>query len=109
MADGSNVTLNLEFDKLPLIKNVIEYAELGCLTGGANANREFLEGKVSISVKLSKAQTDVLYDAQTSGGLLMAFAPADAAEFKAAAAAAGLSIPEIGKVVERREFSILIS
>ncbi len=108
MADGSNVTLKLYFDRLPLIKNVISYAEQGCLTGGASANQDYLESRVKLNASLSKAQIDVLYDAQTSGGLLMAFAPDDAEGFMAAAKSVNLAVLNIGVVAARDEFLIIV-
>jgi selenide,water dikinase len=108
MADGSGVTLKLDFDRIPMIDNVIEYAEQGFLTGGASANQDFLKDRVRIPEKLSKARIDVLYDAQTSGGLLMAFAPDDAERFKAAAVSVGLSVFDIGVAVKRDVFSIIV-
>lgn len=108
MADGSGVTLRLVFDRLPLIQDVIKYAETGCLTGGASANKEFLEGRVSFLTKLSKAQIDVLYDAQTSGGLLIALDSDSAGKFGYDAGRAGLSVFEIGFVTPRDNFSIIV-
>ncbi len=108
MADGSNVTIKLNFDQIPILENAISYAEQGCLTGGASANKDYLEGRVKLASSLSKAQIDVLYDAQTSGGLLMAFAPGDAVSFKTDAYSAGLDVFDIGIVAARDEFSIIV-
>ena len=108
IADGSNVTLKLNFNRIPILENAISYAEQGCLTGGASANKDYLENRVKLAANLSKAQIDVLYDAQTSGGLLMAFAPEDAEDFKADAQSAGLDVFEIGVVAARDKFSIIV-
>lgn len=108
MADGSGVALKFFFDQLPLLPNVIKYAEMGCLTGGASANKDFLEGRISLSDKLSKAQIDVLYDAQTSGGLLISLSPEKAEKFMSEAASVGLAAFEVGFVLERGDYSIVV-
>lgn len=81
MVDASEVSFEIEFEKLPLLENAIKYAEMGALTGGANANRDYLQDKIEISDRLSKAQTDILFDAQTSGGLLIALSSDNAEKF----------------------------
>lgn len=98
MANGSQVTLRLQFDSLPFMAKAIEFAKLRCVPGGANANHEFAEGQVQFSDKLEKHQTDILFDPQTSGGLLMSFAPDDANTFKKEADAFGINAYEIGHV-----------
>jgi selenide,water dikinase len=108
MADASNVTLELVFDRLPVLPNVLKYAEAGALTGGADANREYLEDRLSIARTLAKAQVDILYDAQTSGGLLIALPDKAAEIFWKDAKPLGLSIAEIGRVVEKQQFAVMV-
>ena len=52
---------------------------------------------------------DLLFDPQTSGGLLIAVAAPFSAELEASLAAAGVSASEVGRVVPRREDGLLIS
>lgn len=108
MADGSGVSLELDFYSLPLLKNVLKYAELGALTGGANANKEYLESKVHISSNLTKAQIDLLYDAQTSGGLLIALPENSAKLLLAEAGKVNQLAIIIGRVVEKQDRAIFV-
>lgn len=109
MANASGVSIKIDFDKLPLIPKALEYAEAGNLTGGANANMEYLQDKVQISSDLKKAEIDILYDAQTSGGLLIALSPENGDKFLTEALSIGLTVSEIGEVVEKSEFGIVVT
>ncbi len=108
LANGSKVSIKIGFNKLPIIPRAIEYAEAGNLTVGANANMEYLKDKVQISSDLKKAEIDILYDAQTSGGLLIAMSPEAGEKFLAEALSTGLTATEIGEVVEKGEFGIVV-
>ena len=101
MASGSGVSVSFNFDQLPLLPGSLQYAEAGHLTGGAAANQEYLEDKIELASHLSKSQQDILFDAQTSGGLLIALAPAAGARFFAEASLRGLSVWHIGEVVNQ--------
>ena len=108
IANASGVSIKIDFGKLPIIPRAIEYAEAGNLTGGANANMEYLKDKVQISADLKKSELDILYDAQTSGGLLIALPPEAGEKFLAEAKSLGLTASEIGEVGEMSEFGIVV-
>jgi selenide,water dikinase len=109
IAYASGVSIEISFDKLPLITDVLKFAEAGALTGGANANEEYLKDKVKINSSLSKSQLDVLYDAQTSGGLLVALPESEAESFMADASLSNLSAIEIGRVIEKTDFPVIVN
>jgi len=109
IASASDVTIEITFDNLPLIPGVLKYAKAGTLTGGADANREYLEDKVKINAALSKPQMDVLYDAQTSGGLLIALPDSAVDAFLTDTQSAGLTVSEIGRVTKKAEVSIIVN
>jgi selenide,water dikinase len=69
MASASNVTLKFDKDKIPFIKEAKEYAEMGLVPEGTYNNRAFLEGKYTLK-DIPEWQEDILFDPQTSGGLL---------------------------------------
>lgn len=71
MAEGSNVTIKIKSNQIPIIKDAKEYASMGLIPEGAYANMGFLEGKVSMSDEIAQEISDIMYDPQTSGGLLM--------------------------------------
>ena len=66
----SHVTARLFQDRIPRIDGAENYCQMGLLPAGAYANRKFYQSHVRISSEISDARTDLLYDPQTSGGLL---------------------------------------
>ena len=77
MARGSGVELHLNVGEIDLIPRALELAKIGVLPEGMYRNRSFAQPWVEEgSVPLAKQ--DLLYDPQTSGGLLMAVHPEDA-------------------------------
>lgn len=77
MALGSNVELHLNVDEIDLIPEAVELAGTGILPEGMYRNRSFAGPYVDPG-STELARQDVLYDPQTSGGLLIAVDPADA-------------------------------
>lgn len=59
---------------IPIIPEALEFAAMGLVPGGAYKNREFREGNVDFSSSLDKTFQDILFDPQTSGGLLICVA-----------------------------------
>lgn len=78
MADGSGLTLHLDSQRIPYHQEAYEMAEMGFIPAGAYRNRDFAEASVLVKGNISVALQDILYDPQTSGGLLIAAAEADA-------------------------------
>lgn len=74
MAHASGVSLEIQFDDIPLLPGVIRHAKAGALTGGADANRKYLEDKITLPESYEKYKRDIIFDAQTSGGMLIAIA-----------------------------------
>ena len=98
MAAGSNVTLRISAAALPLLPDVLELAALGMIPGGANDNRSYLEPFVSVAPTVDPNLESVLYDPQTSGGLLIALPNSHAESFASDAASSGLLAARIGLV-----------
>ncbi len=71
MARGSRVGLLFEAGSLPLIERAPEYAALGLIPRGAHANRCFIGEHVSFEQDVPLAVQDLMFDPQTSGGLLI--------------------------------------
>lgn len=79
MAQGSNCTIHIETEKIPYHKEALELASMGLIPAGAYRNREYAENGVTVRGDISLAMQDILYDPQTSGGLLFAL-PAEYAD-----------------------------
>jgi selenide,water dikinase len=79
MARGSGVRIDLSFGALPFYPNVLDMYARGETTGSNRANRQLVQESLEMKAKLSPKQEEVLFDPQTSGGLLLAV-PAEQAE-----------------------------
>ena len=101
MAQGSDVELHLNVDRIDLIPEALELATIGILPEGMYRNRDFAESFVDAG-RVSLAKQDMLYDPQTSGGLLIAVHPEDADAMYADLKNAVLSAQRIGCVREYR-------
>ena len=77
MAQGSDAALHIDVSAIDLIPEALEFARMGVLPAGMYRNRSFAETGVDVG-DTELAVQDLLFDPQTSGGLLMAVDPADA-------------------------------
>ena len=98
MAVASGVSFTLHPSKLPVFEEALEYARLGMNPEGLYSNREYLEQNVSVQMPLAQENLDVLYDPQTSGGLLLSMPEKDAVAYSRATGYA--IIGEVGPVDE---------
>ena len=80
MAQGSGCTIHLHTDAIPYHREALELAAMGLVPAGAYRNREYAQAGVQLRRELPLALQDILYDPQTSGGLLMALPERDAAD-----------------------------
>ncbi len=101
MATGSDVEITLHVDGVDLIPEAYEFAQMGLLPAGMYRNRNFAEKYVDAG-ETELAKQDMLYDPQTSGGLLIAVDPADADALFAELKGAVPSAQRIGTVSEYR-------
>lgn len=97
MALGSGATLEIEVDTLLLLPGALEYAASGAIPGGLNNNREFIAPCVTAAREILPELEALLYDPQTSGGLLIALPEADALELTVRHPAA----VRVGRVIPR--------
>lgn len=79
MAEQSGTTFHLDARALPALPGARELAAAGAVTGGASRNREQLGDRIRLAADLDEETGHLLYDPQTSGGLLIAI-PEAAAE-----------------------------
>ncbi len=101
MAQGSDMEIELDTAKIDLIPEAREFAEWGLLPAGMYRNRHFAEASVDAGA-VELAVQDMLYDPQTSGGLLIAVHPEDAEAMFEELKAAVPSAQRIGIVREYR-------
>jgi len=71
MVEGSNLSIRLQAGNIPVIPETRDYAVMGMVPGGAYKNREFRENMIEFSSEVDRVMQDILFDPQTSGGLLI--------------------------------------
>ena len=79
MAQGSGCSIRIRVDSIPHHPEALEFASMGLVPAGAYRNREYARHAVHLTREIPLAMQDLLYDPQTSGGLLFAL-PEDQAE-----------------------------
>jgi selenide,water dikinase len=100
MARGAGVRIEIEYRSLPFHPNAARMYRRGETTGSNKANRKAVEGFWSASAKLDPAQEELLFDPQTSGGLLLSLPEAQADELLRALKSSGVeAAARIGRVV----------
>lgn len=80
MALGSGVTLEIDVDRLQFLPGAIEYARQGAIPGGLKNNKDFASCVVESAREIPAEIDNLLYDPQTSGGLLISLPESDATQ-----------------------------
>ena len=102
LAEKSGVGLRIAANSVPLLPGTEEYARAGHIAGGLGRNRAHFEaqaGGIRFDPRIDETLQTVLFDPQTSGGLLFAVDPSRAEVFALAFSDAGLPLWRIGSVV----------
>jgi selenide,water dikinase len=100
VAAASGVRLRILSTQVPQLPGAFEYAAQDIVTGGAARNRRYLAEKVAVAEDISEALGHLLFDPQTSGGLLFTVSPGAAEDTERGFEAAGLEVWRIGEVLE---------
>ncbi len=101
MARAGACRLRIRSESVPLLERAEEAASMGLIPAGAYSNREFFGAWVTISDAVPPFLSDLMFDPQTSGGLILGIPPAKADEFVAALSAKGVApAVEIGEVLD---------
>lgn len=108
MAEGSDVTVVFRAASVPVLDGAREAVERGFLTGGGKNTQRFLTPRISIASSVDATTTSLLFDAQTSGGLLIAVPPAQAAPLLAQLKLNHPQAAIVGECVMRRNVSIVV-
>ncbi|SHI70315.1 selenophosphate synthase [Lutispora thermophila DSM 19022] len=80
MAEGSDVTIEIWSDYIPVVQESIELAKMGIIPGGAYRNQEHIGDKVVFINNVKQEIKDILFDPQTSGGLMISVSEGKAEE-----------------------------
>ena len=101
MALASDVSLRLFASRIPLLEGALECVHAGHIPGGLNANRDFAECVVNYKEEIPDDVKTLLFDPQTSGGLLIAVVKDRSVELQKALNSAGVTAVEIGEVLPK--------
>jgi len=107
MAQASGLAFNLVFDSIPFLAPALEYAKLGTFPGGAADNRLFYGNHMQFSPNVDETRQMLLFDPQTSGGLLLAVPPEEVKLFLDSASNLNQPVWHIGEAVPGEGITVI--
>ncbi len=107
MASGSDVTIVIHCESLPLMTGARELAGMGIVPGGAYRNMDYVGKEMRQQESAAQALVDIAADPQTSGGLLVALPPEDARELLEKLQPFAPWSAIVGRVTEKQDVSII--
>ena len=108
MASGSNKTIELFTNSLPILSDALEFARMGIIPEGMYNNLEYLKDLFTCSSNITQEMKDILLDPQTSGGLLLSMPEKDALEYVSRMELYNPWTRIIGEVTDKKDYSIII-
>lgn len=99
MATSSKVKIIIDTNKIPFLTNAMVYGEKGNFAGGAFDNRKYFSNQINISSEIGELMEMMLFDPQTSGGLILAIPPHQLEEFKSLSILQNQPFWEIGRAI----------
>jgi selenide,water dikinase len=104
MVAGSGMGVRISADRVPVVPEALEFASMGLIPAGAYKNREFRKSMLQVAAAVPRALQDVLFDPQTSGGLLICVSNDQAPGLVTALHDAGVdAAAQIGEVLDGPE------
>ena len=100
MAAASKTGIQLYYSRIPLLNRVEELAAEGMVPGGAYRNRDYLKTCVKINSSVNDIEASILFDPQTSGGLLITIPSAESESLIKEMKKRGIKGEVIGDVVD---------
>ena len=101
MLTNNNLGAELQINNIPVLKGLNKYISSGMIPGGTIKNKENYSCQVEKKPGIPSEQEIVLYDAQTSGGLLLAIKPEQAEKAKTLLSQQGFTLSQIiGKIIK---------
>jgi selenide,water dikinase len=100
LARGNDVHIDLMYENLPFYPNALQMYQKGETTGSNKANRKLAEGAWKMAAQRTTAEEDLLFDPQTSGGLLLVVSAAQSDDLIARLKKEGIETAvQVGEVV----------
>ena len=106
MLDG-RLSCNIDAKKIPVISGALGYADEFLLTAAGQKNRNHVEKYVKFE-NITFAMEEILFDPQTSGGLLVAVSPKESDELLKKLQDIGASAQIVGEIIDKKETEIIV-
>lgn len=108
MAEGSSVTIVIDHASIPIISKALEYASMGIVPAGTYDNRKHIGDRAYIDENIPQSIEDILFDPQTSGGLLISIPEERAEKLLKELKDTPTRFAVVGKVMEKQEYSLIV-
>ncbi len=108
MAEASKVSFIIDSQKIPYIKEAKGFIEQNCMAGGLKKNEKFFIDRCNISENIEEFMKYMIFDPQTSGGLLISASPEDAKIILQRLEKSELEYAEIGKVTALQDKYLIV-
>lgn len=108
MAHGSSVSLHINVGDIPILPEALDMYRKGMSTGVNKLNRRMVANHARFEVHLPTWHEEIVFDPQTSGGLLVAVSAAQGQDLTAALKTAGVGAAIIGEVRDQEDDTYLI-
>jgi len=109
LASGiGRVALEIVAADVPLLPGALDAARQGMISGGLKNNREFLSDCVVFATNVAEENRALLFDPQTSGGLLIALAPEHEEPARESLKRHGVSAKRVGRVVPKTSGLLMV-
>ncbi len=110
MAEAGKVTLSFFAGRIPIFEGCERYVRMGLIPGVSKLSKKYLKDAIAIDSKVREELVDVLFDAQTSGGLLISIPEGKAEMLCTKLRGRGvMSASIVGEVYECRDVSIVVT
>ncbi len=110
MVVDSGAGISIQSNSVPIYPEALEWAAMGLIPAGAYNNRKFRGEFVSFTPDLTQRMQDILFDPQTSGGLLIAVSPGEAHDLQKSLINRGMfDTAIVGEVIEEPQEIILVN
>jgi selenide,water dikinase len=108
MAEGSDKTIKIYSNSVPIIEGAKEYAEMGLIPAGAYSNKRHIGNKVKFDIEIEKYLEDLLFDPQTSGGLLISVKKENAEKLLKELETSPIKCAIIGEVCKKSDSYLVV-
>lgn len=108
MAEGSGVCINIDSSSVKQLPMAYDFAQLGFIPQAAYNNRAFAKGRILVSPSVDRATQDILYNPETSGGLLISVSESDSQELYKRLSDSSDDISVVGYVTKKDEYSLAL-